>query len=216
VKKGFGDETPTLQIDLEAYFRGFGEIEALRLRRTGTGLFKGSVIVQFKNQSDAEKYLSEPHEWDGSLLDAKTKSAWLQSKKDEEQNLPWEERRKRDQKRDEEGRFQKHFSAFKEMARAKETSKQQGRKDRDRGGRGGGRMDNQRRDRSRSPARVEDSESAVADAVTPQKRPYPGPEVEEAPSLFSNKREKLDMRHGKREAEDDLKGEAKKIKADEK
>ena len=44
LKKGFGDETPTLQIDLEAFFRGFGEIDSLRLRRTDTGLFKGSVI----------------------------------------------------------------------------------------------------------------------------------------------------------------------------
>ena len=140
VKKGFGDETPTLQIDLEEFFRGFGEIDSLRLRRTDTGLFKGSAIVQFKNQSDAEKFLAEPQEWNGSLLDAKTKAAWIQGKKEEDENLTWDERRERDNKR-EETRFKKPFSAFKEMERNKGGNKQ-GRR---------GRRDDRPRERSRSP-----------------------------------------------------------------
>ena len=171
VKKGFGDETPTLQIDLEAFFRGFGEIDSLRLRRTDTGLFKGSVIVQFKNQSDAEEFLAEPQEWNGSLLDAKTKDAWIQGKKEEDKNLTWDERRERDNKR-EETRFKKSFSAFKEMEKNQSTGRNQGR---NKGGNKQGRRDRRDgrpRDRSRSPRRtVEDSEknSAAVDTVAGQK-----------------------------------------------
>lgn len=201
LKKGFGDETPTLQIDLEAFFRGFGEIDSLRLRRTDTGLFKGSAIIQFKNQSDAEKFLAEPQEWNGSLLDAKTKAAWIQGKKEEDENLTWEERRERDSKR-EETRFKKPFSAFKEMEKNQSTGKNQGR---NKGGNKQGRRsrrDDRPRDRSRSPRQtVEDSEknSAAVDAVAGQKRSHESSTAEEAPSLFSNKREKLDnTQDGKR------------------
>ena len=122
MQKGFGDETATTQIDLEKYFGGFGEIDSLRLRRTDTGLFKGSVFVQFKRKEDADKYLAEPQEWNGSLLDAKTKSAYMQQKKEEEEKLTWDERRERDAKREQERRGQKHFSAFKEMERNQKQS----------------------------------------------------------------------------------------------
>lgn len=189
----------------------------LRLRRTGTGLFKGSVMVQFKNQSDAEKFLAEPQEWNGSLLDAKTKTAWLKEKKDEEQNLSWEERRERDNKRETEGRFQKPFSAFKEMEKSKESTKRQGRNSQSRDGLRD-RRDNQPRNRSRSPRPVQDNvplKAAGVEAVAGQKRPHPESTVDEAPSLFSNKREKLDdTPDGKRAAEEELNGESKKIKVD--
>jgi hypothetical protein len=188
----------------------------LRLRRTATGLFKGSILVQFKDQSDAEKFLAEPQEWNGSLLDAKTKNAWIKAKKEEEANLPWEERREREKKRQEEGRFQKPFSAFKEMGKTKESTKQ-GRNNRDQQGRRGRREDRPR-NRSRSPAPVQDSappEISAIKAVAGQKRPLSTDTVEEAPSLFSNKREKLDnTSDSKRPAEEELKGESKKIKVD--
>jgi len=205
-----------LQIDLEAFFRGFGEIEMLRLRRTATGLFKGSILVQFKDQSDAEKFLAEPQEWNGSLLDAKTKDAWIKGKIEEEANLPWDERRERQKNREEEGHFQKPFSAFKEMAKTKESTKQ-GRNNRDRQGRRGRRED-QPRNGSRSAAFVQDSapsETSSGKAVAGQKRPLSTDAVEEAPSLFSNKREKLDdTSDSKRPAEEELNGEKKKIKVD--
>ena len=202
LKKGFGDETPTTQIDLEIFFRGFGEIEALRLRRTDTGLFKGSVIVQFKNQSDAEKVLAEPQEWNGSLLDAKTKSAWIQGKKEEDESLTWDERKELNNKQGG-NRFRKPFSAFKAMEKEKELAKKQEQKKKG-DKRRGGRRDNRNRDRQGSPpppVQHEQSDvTAVEDAVLGQKRPRPTESIEEAPSLFSNKREKLDDSQAARQA----------------
>ena len=65
---------------------------------------------------------------------------------------------------------------------------------------------------------VEDSEknSAAVNAVAGQKRPHESSTVEEAPSLFSNKREKLDnTQDGKRSAAEELSGKSKKQKVDE-
>jgi len=186
-----------LQIDLEAFFRGFGDLEVLRLRRTATGLFKGSVLATYKSESSAEKFLSEPQEWDGNLLEAKTKTAWIQQKKDEEQNMSWDERRERDNAKD---RNVRRFSAFKEMDRTR--GRDDKRKDRD-GQKGRrGRRDDRPRDRSASPVRAADEDRAdqekqeektdekAVESVTPAKRARTPDE--EAPSLFSNKREKLD------------------------
>ena len=201
-----------MQIDLESYFRGFGEIDSIRLRRTPTGLFKGSVFVQFKNLENAQKYLSEPREWNGALLEVRTRAAWMQSKKEEDANLTPEERIKRQAEREAEGRYQKHFSAFKEIEKQeKEAARKSNRKEqRGRRGRNG-----KPRDRSRSPPPVEeDGFSGKGDVkVTPAKRPLEA--VEPAPSVFSNKREKLDeTQNGKRSAEEDLHGDTKKAKAD--
>ncbi|KLU86232.1 hypothetical protein MAPG_05249 [Magnaporthiopsis poae ATCC 64411] len=56
--KGFGDEEPTTQIDLEKFFNSFGlEVESVRLRRTDKKLFKGSVYVEFKTKEDFTKFL---------------------------------------------------------------------------------------------------------------------------------------------------------------
>lgn len=186
-----------MQIDLEAFFRGFGDLEVLRLRRTATGLFKGSVLATYKSESSAEKFLSEPQEWDGNLLEAKTKTAWIQQKKDEEQNMSWDERRERDNAKD---RNVRRFSAFKEMDRTR--GRDDKRKDRD-GQKGRrGRRDDRPRDRSASPVRAADEDRAdqekqeektdekAVESVTPAKRARTPDE--EAPSLFSNKREKLD------------------------
>jgi lupus La protein len=212
-QKGFGDETPTLQIDLETFFRGFGDVDSLRLRRTDTGLFKGSVLVQFRVKEDAEKFLAEPQEWNGSLLEAKTKLDWLQIKKDEEEKLTFEERRIRDQKRDHERRNQKRFSAFKELERQKShkpKDSRDGRKGKDnRKGQGRRGRDNEPRDRSSSPRRRVES---PAEPGTDKKRPREAT-PEEAPSLFSNKREKLEEPKGvKRGADEELNGETKKVK----
>jgi len=39
-QKGFGDETPTLQAELEEYFNKFGRINAVRMRRDQEKKFK--------------------------------------------------------------------------------------------------------------------------------------------------------------------------------
>jgi RNA recognition motif. (a.k.a. RRM, RBD, or RNP domain) len=169
-----------LQIDLETFFRGFGGIESLRLRRTDTGLFKGSVLVQFVSQSDADKFLSEPQEWNGSLLDAKTKNAWIEEKKAEDEKLTWDERRERDKKREQEGRSQKHFSAFKEM----QKSKEQGKKDRRKG-----KKEGKSQARSRSPVAKETVPAPTDSDAVEEKQSQSTARVEEAPSLFSIKGE---------------------------
>ena len=55
--KGFGDENPDTQFDLESFFANFGEVKGLKLRRTNEGLFKGSVFVTFADEEAAKKFL---------------------------------------------------------------------------------------------------------------------------------------------------------------
>lgn len=55
--KGFGDEVPTSQFDIEAFFTPYGPINAVRLRRTSDKLFKGSVFVEFQDEDLAKKFL---------------------------------------------------------------------------------------------------------------------------------------------------------------
>ncbi|KJZ78075.1 hypothetical protein HIM_02712 [Hirsutella minnesotensis 3608] len=56
--KGFGDENPDTQFDLESFFAQFGEIKGLKLRRTNEGLFKGSVFVTFPDEEAAKKFIA--------------------------------------------------------------------------------------------------------------------------------------------------------------
>jgi len=56
--KGFGDEEPSSQFDIEAFFAQFGSTNAVRLRRTGEKLFKGSVFVEFADEETAKNFLS--------------------------------------------------------------------------------------------------------------------------------------------------------------
>lgn len=55
--KGFGDETPTTQFDLEAFFTRHFPVNAVRLRRTQENFFKGSVFVEFQDAGEAKKFL---------------------------------------------------------------------------------------------------------------------------------------------------------------
>ncbi|KAJ6444257.1 6-phosphogluconate dehydrogenase [Purpureocillium lavendulum] len=56
--KGFGDENPDTQFDLESFFAQYGEIKGLKLRRTPEGLFKGSVFVTFPDEDAAKKFIA--------------------------------------------------------------------------------------------------------------------------------------------------------------
>ncbi|KAL3955302.1 hypothetical protein ACCO45_010865 [Purpureocillium lilacinum] len=56
--KGFGDENPDTQFDLESFFAQYGEIKGLKLRRTPEGLFKGSVFVTFPDEDEAKKFVA--------------------------------------------------------------------------------------------------------------------------------------------------------------
>ncbi|RQM07864.1 hypothetical protein DH86_00000736 [Scytalidium sp. 3C] len=55
--KGFGDEEPSSQFDIEAFFAPYGPTNAVRLRRTNEKLFKGSVFVEFQDEETAQKFL---------------------------------------------------------------------------------------------------------------------------------------------------------------
>ena len=56
--KGFGDEVPSTQFDIEAFFAKYGPTNAVRLRRSDQKLFKGSVFVEFENEDLAKAFLA--------------------------------------------------------------------------------------------------------------------------------------------------------------
>ncbi|KAK5660337.1 hypothetical protein OQA88_12878 [Cercophora sp. LCS_1] len=56
--KGFGEETDTLQVDIEAWAAKYGEVDRIKLRREDDGKFKGSVFIEFHNPELAEKFVA--------------------------------------------------------------------------------------------------------------------------------------------------------------
>lgn len=83
--KGFGEEGPSTQFDLEAYFAEFGPTRAVRLRRTEVELiFKGSVFVEFDTAETAKKFLaSDPKpSWKGKELLILSKKGYCDGKVD--------------------------------------------------------------------------------------------------------------------------------------
>lgn len=57
--KGFGEELPSTQFDIEAYFAEFGATNEVRLRRSEEKLFKGSVFVEFETEELALSFLQQ-------------------------------------------------------------------------------------------------------------------------------------------------------------
>ncbi|PVH82600.1 hypothetical protein DL98DRAFT_513708 [Cadophora sp. DSE1049] len=83
--KGFGDEEPGSQFDIEAFFAPYGPTNSVRLRRTDQKLFKGSVFVEFQDDETAEKFLAlDPKPlWKGNTLLIKSKRAYMDEKEEE-------------------------------------------------------------------------------------------------------------------------------------
>lgn len=84
--KGFGDEEPSSQFDIEAFFAQHGPTNAVRLRRTPEKLFKGSVFVEFADEETAQKFLDLPNKplWKGlHVLKIMSKKAYVDSKLEE-------------------------------------------------------------------------------------------------------------------------------------
>lgn len=81
--KGFGDEEPSSQFDIEAFFAPYGPTNAVRLRRTPEKEFKGSVFVEFADEETAEKFLAlDPKpKWKGKHdLEIKSKKEYTDGK----------------------------------------------------------------------------------------------------------------------------------------
>ncbi|KAI3391351.1 hypothetical protein diail_7485, partial [Diaporthe ilicicola] len=80
--KGFGNEGPSTQFDIEAFFAKFGPVSAIRLRRTDDHLFKGSVFVEFDTEEHAKAFLAldPPPKWEGRDLKIMSKRAYVDEK----------------------------------------------------------------------------------------------------------------------------------------
>jgi lupus La protein len=80
--KGFGDEKPSSQFDIEAFFANYGATNEVRLRRDEAKFFKSSVFVEFTDAADAEKFVTlEPKPtFEGNELKIMSKSAYEEEK----------------------------------------------------------------------------------------------------------------------------------------
>ncbi|RDL33773.1 uncharacterized protein BP5553_08141 [Venustampulla echinocandica] len=80
--KGFGEEEPSSQFDIEALFAPYGPTNAVRLRRADDKLFKGSVFVEFQDDETAEKFLAlDPKPlWKGKELSFMSKRDYVAQK----------------------------------------------------------------------------------------------------------------------------------------
>ncbi|EAW07573.1 tRNA maturation protein LHP1 [Aspergillus clavatus NRRL 1] len=80
--KGFGEETPTTQLDIEAFFAPHGPTNAIRLRRTHDRIFKGSVFVEFASEEKQKEFLAlDPKpQWKGQDLLIKSKKDYCEEK----------------------------------------------------------------------------------------------------------------------------------------
>ncbi|KAF8513526.1 hypothetical protein JB92DRAFT_3083175 [Gautieria morchelliformis] len=82
--KGFGDETPSLQGEMEKFFGQYGKVNAVRMRRTEDSkrAFKGSVFCEFANFDDVKKFLeADPKpQWKGTDLLTMSKDAYCEMK----------------------------------------------------------------------------------------------------------------------------------------
>jgi lupus La protein len=85
--KGFGDETDTTQLDIEEFYRPYGPVNAVRLRRTyPEKVFKGSVWVEFENEELLQQFLALdplPKWQDETELKTLTKKAYCDGKLDD-------------------------------------------------------------------------------------------------------------------------------------
>lgn len=82
--KGFGDEQPDTQFELESFFTQFGEVNGLKLRRTNENLFKGSVFVTFADEETAKKFiaLDPAPKWKDHDLKIMSKHDYCEEKSD--------------------------------------------------------------------------------------------------------------------------------------
>ena len=80
--KGFGQEEPSTQFDIEAFFAPYGPTNAIRLRRAADKTFKGSVFVEFESEEKQKAFLDlDPKpKWNGQDLLIKSKKEYCEEK----------------------------------------------------------------------------------------------------------------------------------------
>lgn len=80
--KGFGEETPSTQFDIEAFFAEHGSTNAVRLRRHDDKTFKGSAFVEFDSEETAQKFLDlDPKpQYKGKDLQVMSKKEYCEKK----------------------------------------------------------------------------------------------------------------------------------------
>lgn len=80
--KGFGEEKPSTQFDIEAFFADYGPTNSVRLRRAQDKMFKGSVFVEFDSEQTQKAFLAlDPKpKWKGADLDIKSKKQYCDDK----------------------------------------------------------------------------------------------------------------------------------------
>jgi lupus La protein len=82
--KGFGEETSTTQLDVENFFKPYGPINSVRLRRSYPDReFKGSVFVEFETTTLMQEFLdleNKPKWKDTDELLIKSKADYCQEK----------------------------------------------------------------------------------------------------------------------------------------
>ncbi|KAK1834340.1 La protein [Podospora conica] len=83
--KGFGEETPTTQFDIEAWLEKFGRVDRVKLRREGShnkGPFKGSVFVEFHTEEIAKEFVARDPAptWNGQEMKIMLKADYVAEK----------------------------------------------------------------------------------------------------------------------------------------
>lgn len=80
--KGFGEEKPSTQFDIEAFFSDYGLTNSVRLRRSQQKVFKGSVFVEFDSEVTQKNFLAlDPKpKWKGHSLEIKSKKQYCDDK----------------------------------------------------------------------------------------------------------------------------------------
>lgn len=83
--KGFGEETGTTQFDIENFFKPYGTVRSVRLRRSKPEkVFKGSVFVEFEDEETQQSFLElDPPKWDGKALKIMSKKEYCDTKIDD-------------------------------------------------------------------------------------------------------------------------------------